>query len=221
MKLKSILFVTALLSSSFCFAEEVQATAAEQQAPSAAAADTAKDTAASDMPKAMKARLLKEFDKDGDGFLNKDELDAAKKVLAQRQQKFEEMQKRHAARILKQYDKDGDAKLSQEELIPLLENQMRMLFEARSDNRGNAKKGDMRPNFRGGKNAPDMPPPPPSAGAEDKPQAQSDSAPANVRRDRRPRGDFEKGKGRPEAPRRDMRRPTEADLDALAKPVSE
>lgn len=220
MKLKTILFVAAIISSGLCFAAESDTANTKQKAE--------KIEQKGEMPKGLKAKLLKEFDKDKDGFLNKEELDAAKKVLAERQAKFEEMQKRHAERIMKKYDKDGDGKLSQEELVPLLETQMRMLFEARGNQNSH-----QRPNFRDNKdgNPNDMPPPPPALGSKecpapecdaqaDAPRADKKDAPKGKRGERH--GD-KSAKGKPDERKAkpEMRRPTEADLDALAKPASE
>jgi len=54
---------------------------------------------------AMKAKALAEFDKDGDGKLNAEERKAAKESRA----------KKRKERMLKKFDKDGDGKLSKEE----------------------------------------------------------------------------------------------------------
>lgn len=78
------------------------------------------------LPQMAKDRILERFDKDGDGYLNEEELAEAKRAVAERQAKIEEMQQRHAQRIIKEYDRDGDGKLSAEELIPLLEKHRRM-----------------------------------------------------------------------------------------------
>ena len=236
--------MAALMASGFCFAEP-----ADADAPKAPDANAPKEA----MPGALKARLLREFDKDKDGYLDKEELQAAKKVLAERQAKFAEIQKRHSAKIIKTYDKDGDGKLDQEELIPLLETQMRMLFEARGQNGPRPQ----RPDFREGrgKGPAGMPPRPPAAGRENTPpppppaEAEEDegktpppppphmagkdgedkAAPAADKEGKRPRGekgrprpDRERaGADRPDRPRPEMRRPTEADLEALAKPEAE
>lgn len=224
MKLKNILLTFAILSSGLCFAQEPSPEA--QEAP---------ENAKQAMPAGLRARLLREFDKDKDGYLNKEELDAAKKVLAERQAKFAEMQKRHSGRIIKQYDKDGDGKLNQEELIPLLENQMRMLFEARGRDRPHSRPG---PRQRLGRGPADVPPPPPAAREGKVPPPphkagkRADKKPGPAARDGqgkylrgekgKPRPDRERmGAGRPEGPRPEMRRPTEADLEALAKPEAE
>lgn len=241
-----MILMAALMASGFCFAEPADAPKApEANAPKAPEVKAPKEA----MPEALKARLLREFDKDKDGYLNKEELQAAKKVLAERQAKFEEMQKRHCARIIKKYDKDGDGKLSEEELIPLLETQMRMLFEARGQNGPRPQRPDFRegrgkgpagappppPAARDGK----TPPPPPEAGADNgktpppppphRKAGKPDGKKAGPDADRGPRGekgrprpDRERaGTGRPEKPRPEMRRPTEADLEALAKPETE
>ena len=217
--------MAALMASGFCFAEP-----ADADAPKAPDANAPKEA----MPGALKARLLREFDKDKDGYLDKEELQAAKQALAERQAKFEEMQKRHSARIIKRYDKDGDGKLDQEELIPLLETQMRMLFEARGQNGPRPQ----RPDFREGrgKGPAGAPPPPPAARDGKTPPppphrkaGKPDGKKAGPDADRGPRGEKGKprpdreraGTGRPEKPRPEMRRPTEADLEALAKPETE
>ena len=221
--------MAALMASGFCFAEP-----ADADAPKAPDANAPKEA----MPGALKARLLREFDKDKDGYLDKEELQAAKKVLAERQAKFAEIQKRHSAKIIKTYDKDGDGKLDQEELIPLLETQMRMLFEARGQNGPRPQ----RPDFREGrgKGPAGMPPRPPAAGRENTPpppppphmagkDGEGKAAPAADKEGKRPRGekgrprpDRERaGADRPDRPRPEMRRPTEADLEALAKPEAE
>lgn len=229
-----MILMAAIMASGFCFAEPADADAPktpEADAPKAPEAKAPKEA----MPDALKARLLREFDKDKDGYLNKEELQVAKKVLAERQAKFEEMQKRHCARIIKKYDKDGDGKLGEEELIPLLETQMRMLFEARGQNGLRAQRPDFRegrgkgpagappppPAARDGK----TPPPPPhrKAGRPDGKKAcpEADKGPRGER-GKGPRPDKERmGAGRPDKPRPEMRRPTEADLEALAKPEAE
>lgn len=241
MKLNNILLTFAILSSGLCFAQEPNPEA--QETPKA-------EKQANTMPAGLRARLLREFDKDKDGYLNKEELDAAKKVLAERQAKFAEMQKRHSSRIIKQYDKDGDGKLDQEELIPLLENQMRMLFEARGRDRPHPRPGPRQGLGRGPADVPPPPPaaregkvpPPPAAEAEGadktppppphKAGKRADKKPGAAARDGqgkhlrgekgKPRPDRERmGAGRPEGPRPEMRRPTEADLEALAKPEAE
>lgn len=228
-KIRNIILMAALMASGFCFAEP-----ADADAPKAPDANAPKEA----MPGALKARLLREFDKDKDGYLDKEELQAAKKVLAERQAKFAEIQKRHSAKIIKTYDKDGDGKLDQEELIPLLETQMRMLFEARGQNGPRPQ----RPDFREGrgKGPAGMPPRPPAAGRENTPpppppphmagkDGEGKAAPAADKEGKRPRGekgrprpDRERaGADRPDRPRPEMRRPTEADLEALAKPEAE
>lgn len=229
MKFKNILLTLAILASGICFAQDKGSEA--QETPKA-------EKQTNTMPAALRARLLKEFDKDKDGYLNKEELDSAKKVLAERQAKFEEMQKRHSGRIIKQYDKDGDGKLSQEELIPLLENQMRMLFEARGKNKPHPRPDSKDIKGRG----PADTPPPPVADAEAKdgktppppphrkagklgdkkagPDADKGKGPKGEKGKPRP-GKERMGAGKGEGPRPEMRRPTEADLEALAKPEAE
>ena len=69
----------------------------------------------SDRHKAMREKLLKEFDKDGDGELSDEEKKAAREAWAKRR---EDRNKREAAvhaKFVQKYDTDGDGKLSEQE----------------------------------------------------------------------------------------------------------
>lgn len=73
-----------------------------------------------------KMLLLKQFDKDGDGRLNKAERAEARKAMKGKMADFEQIRRKHAKDIVARFDRDGDGKLSEEELIPFLEEQRKM-----------------------------------------------------------------------------------------------
>ena len=207
MKLKNISIMACALS--FCALPSFAQSAPEASgaAPEAAAADNAAaDAQKGKLPEAFKKRILRQFDKDGDGYLNETELAAAKASLKERRQRFEEMQKKHAQKMIEEFDKDGDGKLSAEELVPLIEKQRRMFADmsARPQNRRAEARGEGRgergERFRRDRSEkPDLPPPP---------QAQQDGAtpPADAQR----RG--------PRQMPNILRHPSPEDLDELAKP---
>lgn len=165
------------------------------------------------LPESFKNRMLKQFDKDGDGYLNEAELAEAKASLQERRKRFEEMQKKHAERVLKEFDKDGDGKLSAEELVPLIEKQRRMFAEM-SSRRG---RPDGVPQVRGerprAKGA--MMPPPNADGETPPPSPNADEAAPRQGKQLRP----DKRQTRPERPR--FRHPMPEDLDELALPKAE
>lgn len=167
----------------------------------------------SKLPPSFKNRMLKQFDKDGDGYLNEAELAEAKASLKERRKRFEEMQKKHAESVLKEFDKDGDGKLSAEELVPLIEKQRRM-FADMSSRRG---RPDAALQVRGerlrAKGA--MTPPPPDAGVE-VPPPPPNAKEAAPRQARQMRPDRQMRRDRPQ-----FRHPMPEDLDELALPKSE
>lgn len=165
------------------------------------------------LPESFKNRMLKQFDKDGDGYLNEAELAEAKASLKERRKRFEEMQKKHAEGVLKEFDKDGDGKLSAEELVPLIEKQRRM-FADMSSRRG---RPDGFPQVRGERLRPKgaMMPPPPNAGGETPPPPPNADEAAPRQKQLRP----DRRQMRPERPR--FRHPMPEDLDELALPKAE
>ena len=78
-----------------------------------------------------KIQLLKQFDKNGDGMLDKEERELARKAKDDKSQDLKKMRQRHAKDVIKRFDKDGDAKLSEEELAPFLEEQRNMFDKMR------------------------------------------------------------------------------------------
>lgn len=164
------------------------------------------------LPESFKNRMLKQFDKDGDGYLNEAELAEAKASLKERRKRFEEMQKKHAERVLKEFDKDGDGKLSAEELVPLIEKQRRMFAEM-SSRRG---RPDGVPQVRGERlRAKGAMMPPPNVDGETPPPPNADEAAPRQGKQLRP----DKRQMRPERPR--FRHPMPEDLDELALPKAE
>ena len=73
----------------------------------------------------ISAKMLKAFDKDGDGVLSESERKAASEAIKQREEKMKQMLLKRASLIVKKYDKDGDSKLSESELAAFLENSHR------------------------------------------------------------------------------------------------
>ncbi|MBE6414479.1 MAG: hypothetical protein E7035_08015 [Verrucomicrobiaceae bacterium] len=78
-----------------------------------------------------KIQLLKQFDKNGDGMLDKEERELAQKAKNEKSADLKKMRQRHAKDVIKRFDKDGDAKLSEEELTPFLEEQRNMFDKMR------------------------------------------------------------------------------------------
>ena len=78
---------------------------------------------------AAKIQLLKQFDKDGDGRLNAEEREEARKALRERRADLNKIRLRHAKDVVAKFDKDGDGKLDETELSAFLEEQRKM-FEA-------------------------------------------------------------------------------------------
>lgn len=164
------------------------------------------------LPESFKNRMLKQFDKDGDGYLNEAELAEAKASLKERRKRFEEMQKKHAERVLNEFDKDGDGKLSAEELVPLIEKQRRMFAEM-SSRRG---RPDGVPQVRGERpRAKGAMMPPPNVDGDTPPPPNADEAAPRQGKQLRP----DKRQMRPERPR--FRHPMPEDLDELALPKAE
>ena len=126
------------------------------QPPLPPSADSAPNADASKISPRFKERILKEFDKDQDGYLNEEEMATAKKSFAERRARFEQMRKSFAEKVMKDFDKDGNGSLNAVELEALLEQHRRALFEAQQGNmqrQGPAFDGQNRPTpprFRGG-----------------------------------------------------------------------
>lgn len=83
------------------------------------------------LPPEAKAMILRDFDKDGDGYLNEEELAEARRFIEQRRERFLERQKAFAQSIIKEFDKDGDGKLGEDELLPFLIRQHQIFAELR------------------------------------------------------------------------------------------
>ena len=77
-------------------------------------------------PIKIKARILKKYDKDGDGKLNDAECAELRKVMQQKMAKREEFCKKRVARVLEKFDKDGDKKLDETEIRAFLDEQRRV-----------------------------------------------------------------------------------------------
>ncbi len=78
-----------------------------------------------------KIRLMKQFDKDGDGRLNAEERSNALQAIKNKSADLNELKKKHADNVMKKFDKDGDSKLDTEELSVFLEEQRKMFEERR------------------------------------------------------------------------------------------
>ncbi|MBO7521023.1 MAG: EF-hand domain-containing protein [Opitutales bacterium] len=201
MKLKNIAIIACAFS--FC---AIPSFGQDAAAPAAGAAESASaESQKGKLPEAFKKRILRQFDKDGDGYLNEAELAAAKASLKERRQRFEEMQKKHAQKMIEEFDRDGDGKLSAEELVPLIEKQRRMFADAsaRPQNRrpeGRGERGERPRRDRGER--PDLPPTPA--------QAQSGGSTPPPPPDAQRRG--------PRPMPNIMRHPSPDDLDELAAP---
>ena len=85
-----------------------------------------------DVDPSAKIQLLKQFDKDGDGVLNKEEREAARNAVKEKKADLQEMRKRHAKDVIKRFDKDADGKLSEDELSVFLEEQRKMFDKMRN-----------------------------------------------------------------------------------------
>jgi len=77
---------------------------------------------------ADKEALLKCFDKDGDGKLNKAERAQARKAMRCKMANFDELCKKRVRDVMTKFDKDGDGKLDEAELSNFLDEQ-RQMFE--------------------------------------------------------------------------------------------
>lgn len=82
-------------------------------------------------PAKIKARILKKYDKDGDGKLNDAECAELRKVMQQKMAKREEFCKKRVARVLEKFDKDGDKKLDETEIRAFLDEQRRVFERMR------------------------------------------------------------------------------------------
>ena len=91
------------------------------------AAETAKK-----LPPEAKAIILKNFDKDGDGFLNDEELAEARQAIERRKERLLERQKLAVRAILKEFDANGDGKLDETELLPFIAKQNQLFAEMRA-----------------------------------------------------------------------------------------
>lgn len=191
---RKITFITTLMAScAFCCAQEAapQPAQPESGAPVAAAAKP-------EIPQKFKERILAEFDKDKDGYLNDEELAAAKKAFVERKARFEKMRLEQTKKVMEQFDKNRDGVLSLDELSELVEHNRRMMFEMRSKLGGAEAKGDGST-------------PPPARFAPDggKNRKFRGDASAESRREGRALRRFADYKAR---------RPEITDLDSLAKP---
>lgn len=199
MKIKIFAFAAALASLAGVSAAQ-EAGSPAPLTPSAPAAREGR------LPKNFKARILKDFDKDADGYLNASELAAAKEFLAQLQAKFERMQRRHAEKVMEEFDSNSDGRLDLEELIPLLEKQRRMFMEAMADMQTPDGRKRMQEIMRGPRDGRRDGRPNAGRGGEFRPGREPGA-----------RGDSARGA---EGPRPSpMRRPSPDDLDELALPA--
>ncbi len=78
-----------------------------------------------------KIRLMKQFDKDGDGRLNAEERATAMQAIKNKSADLNELRKKHVDDIMKKFDKDGDSKLDTAELSVFLDEQRKMFEERR------------------------------------------------------------------------------------------
>ncbi|MBO5254207.1 MAG: EF-hand domain-containing protein [Opitutales bacterium] len=85
---------------------------------------------------AAKIQLMKKYDKDGDGRLNKEERELANKAMNEKSADLNEMRQKHAKDVIKRFDKDGDEKLSESELMVFLDEQRKMFEKMRGRRMG-------------------------------------------------------------------------------------
>lgn len=78
-------------------------------------------------------QILKKYDKDGDGRLDKNERVEAMKALKEKSVALDEIRSKHSQEIIKKFDADGDGKLDKKELIGFLEEQRKVMEKARKN----------------------------------------------------------------------------------------
>ncbi len=83
-------------------------------------------------PPPHKAKMLKMFDKDGDGKLNDEEKALAKAHMEKKIAEFKEKRKQFVKKIVEKFDKDGDKKLCEDELSSFLDEQRKMFKKMRA-----------------------------------------------------------------------------------------
>ena len=83
------------------------------------------------MDPATRIQLMKQFDKDGDGRLSKEEREAAVEAMKNKSADLDQLKKNHAKDIIKKFDVDGDGKLDQTELTAFLDEQRKLFDEQR------------------------------------------------------------------------------------------
>lgn len=125
MKKMYVIILPLLMAANIGLAEDAKTE--KQDAEVAAAVSTF-----ANMDMATRIQLMKQFDKDGDGRLSKEEREAAMEALKNKSADLDELKNKHAEEIIKKYDTDGDGKLDQKELISFLEEQRKMFDEARA-----------------------------------------------------------------------------------------
>jgi len=84
-----------------------------------------------EMDVTTRVQLMKKYDKDGDGRLDKEERAEAMKALKEKSADLEEIKTKHAEDIIKKFDKDGDGKLDRKEIAGFLDEQRKMMDKAR------------------------------------------------------------------------------------------
>ena len=87
----------------------------------------------SGMDVGTRVQLLKKYDKDGDGRLDKKERAEAMKAIKGKVADLEEIKAKHAEHVIKKFDADGDGKLDKKELIGFLDDQRKMMDKAREN----------------------------------------------------------------------------------------
>lgn len=76
-------------------------------------------------------QLMKRFDKNGDGRLDKAERRDAIEAMKGKVADLEDLKQKHVEDIMKKFDKDGDGKLDKSEMAAFLEEQRKMFDEQR------------------------------------------------------------------------------------------
>lgn len=76
-------------------------------------------------------RLMKKFDKDGDGRLSPEERKEAMEAMKGKAADLESLRQKHVEDVMNRFDKDGDGKLDKSELAGFLEEQRKMFDEQR------------------------------------------------------------------------------------------
>ena len=107
----------------------------------------------SGMDVGTRVQLLKKYDKDGDGRLDKKERAEAMKAIKGKVADLEEIKAKHAEHVIKKFDADGDGQLNDEERLkltqdPEIQNMFKRMLNTNRTPRG------------GGDNPPPPPPPP-------------------------------------------------------------